>query len=340
MLDPLPENSTTRFGQALVTLGDINGDGVPDLAVAAPFQDGDFVSTQTSYGKPQNVGKIFLLDGSNLSILNELNDPEFEQIQLQHFGGQLGTSMASVADLNGDGIADLIAGVPHHIADPKSDEQIINAGEAFVFSGNDGVLLFTLTDPTVEENGKMGAAVAGLGDVDADGTPDVAVGAPGKDIGGEDGIANVGLVYSSAERPATHSDPEPSLTRAVQKPAPPLAQPSPMRAMWTATRCSDILAGAPGEGHVFVFSGRTGNLIFDIASPLTEDLHSFGAAVAGGKDFNRDRKPDLVVGAPNYGTDCAARPTFSTAATAACSALCCRKRQPFAKFGASLCVSE
>src|SRR4249919_3926777 len=81
MLDPLPENSTTRFGQALVTLGDINGDGVPDLAVAAPFQDGDFVSTQTSYGKPQNVGKIFFLDGANLSILNELNDPEFELIQ-------------------------------------------------------------------------------------------------------------------------------------------------------------------------------------------------------------------------------------------------------------------
>ena len=58
LLDPLPENSTTRFGQALVTLGDVNGDGVPDLAVAAPFQDGDFVSTQSSYGKPQNVGKI------------------------------------------------------------------------------------------------------------------------------------------------------------------------------------------------------------------------------------------------------------------------------------------
>ncbi|MBA3651694.1 MAG: FG-GAP repeat protein [Chthoniobacterales bacterium] len=75
-LDPLPENSTTRFGQALVALGDINGDRVPDLAVAAPFHYGDFVSTERSYGKPQNVGKIFILDGSN-TLLNILTDPEF-----------------------------------------------------------------------------------------------------------------------------------------------------------------------------------------------------------------------------------------------------------------------
>ena len=70
LLDPLPEPSTTRFGQTIVTMGDLNGDGVPDLAVAASFQDGDFDSTDSSYGKPQNVGKIFLLDGVNLSILS------------------------------------------------------------------------------------------------------------------------------------------------------------------------------------------------------------------------------------------------------------------------------
>src|SRR5437867_1136189 len=115
LLDPDPEPSTTRFGQTVVTMGDLNGDGVPDLAVAAPFQDGDFDSVQRGYGKPQNVGKIYLIDGANLSVLNELNDPEFQQVQLRHFGGQIGASMAAVADLNGDGITDVIAGVPHHI---------------------------------------------------------------------------------------------------------------------------------------------------------------------------------------------------------------------------------
>ena len=163
--------------------------------MAAPFQDGDFVSTQSSYGKPQNVGKIFILDGSTLSVLNELNDPEFELVQPQHFGGQLGSCLATMADLNGDGVADLLAGVPHHIAEPNTDAAIVNAGEAFVFSGKDGGVLFTLTDPTAEEDGKMGVAVAGLGDVDADGVPDLLVGVPGKDIGGEDGLSDVRLAY-------------------------------------------------------------------------------------------------------------------------------------------------
>ncbi len=155
LLDPLPEPSTTRFGLTIVTMGDLNGDGVPDLAVAAPFQDGDFDSFQRGFGKPQNVGKIFLIDGANLTILNKLNDPEFQQVQQRHFGGQLGASMAAVADLNGDGITDLIAGVPHHIAGTDVGEAEINAGEAFVFSGKDGSVLFTLSDPTSEEDGKM-----------------------------------------------------------------------------------------------------------------------------------------------------------------------------------------
>ena len=65
MVDPAPEASTTQFGHTVVAVGDINGDGVPDLAVGAPFQDGDFVSTAAGFGKPQNVGKVYLVDGAS-----------------------------------------------------------------------------------------------------------------------------------------------------------------------------------------------------------------------------------------------------------------------------------
>src|SRR5216117_424490 len=61
LVDPIPEPSTTRFGATIVTMGDLNGDGVPDFAVAAPFQDGDFESIQRGFGEPQNVGEIFLI---------------------------------------------------------------------------------------------------------------------------------------------------------------------------------------------------------------------------------------------------------------------------------------
>lgn len=339
LLDPSPEPSTTRFGLTIVSMGDLNGDGVPDLAVAAPFQDGDFDSIQVGFGKPQNVGKVFLIDGANLSILNELNDPEFQQVQILHFGGQIGASMAAIADVNGDGITDLIAGVPHHVDRTDMEEEKIKAGEAFVFSGKDGSVLLTLSDPTSEENGKMGAAVAGLADVDGDGVPDVAVGVPGKDIGGEDGVRNVGLVYlfsgktGAVIRTLNHPDQGGDEAGAAFGSA--LANTSDVDGDGT----SDVLIGAPGEGHVFVFSGKTGKLLFDIRSPITENLHSFGAAVAGGKDFNGDGKPDFVVGSPYSEGFRGAAYIFNGSDGSLQRSLLPEHRQYFAKFGSSLCVS-
>lgn len=340
VLDPLPENSTTRFGQALVTLGDVNGDGVPDLAVAAPFQDGDFVSTERGYGKPQNVGKIFIVDGSTLSVLNILNDPEFEQVQDLHFGGQLGTSLSPVADLNGDGIPDLLAGVPHHVADPDSDEAKINAGEAFVFSGKDGSVLFTLTDPTAAEDDKMGTAVAALGDVDADGIADLLVGVPGKDIGGEDGLSNVGLAYIFSGKTGqvilTLNHPDEGGAEAGAAFGTAVANAGDI----DGDGVTDVLIGAPGEGQAFVFNGKTGSLVFTLVSPFTETLHSFGAAVAGGKDFNHDRKLDLVIGSPARESFQGAAYIFNGSDGSLQRTLLPATRQPFAQFGASLFVSD
>ena len=340
LLDPIPEPSTTRFGLTIVNMGDLNGDRVPDLAVAAPFQDGDFDSIQEGFGKPQNVGEIFLIDGANLSTLNELNDPEFQQVQPLHFGGQLGSSMSVVADLNGDRVTDLIAGVPHHLEDTDEGEEKINAGEAFIFSGKDGSVLFTLSDPTSEEDGKMGAAVAGLGDVNDDGVSDVAVGVPGKDIGGEDGIPNVGLVYLFSGQTGalirTLNHPDQGGAEAGAGLGSALANAGDV----DGDGASDVLVGAPGEGHVFIFSGRTGNLLFDIASPVAENLHSFGTVVAGGKDFNRDGKADFVVGSPNLDGFRGTAYIFNGSDGSLQRTLLPQTRQPFAKFGSSVCVSD
>ena len=337
LLDPLPEASTTRFGQTIVAMGDLNGDGVPDLAVAAPFQDGDFNSTDTSYGKPQNVGKIFLLDGVNLSILNELTDPQFEQIQPNHFGGQMGASMASVADLNGDGVGDLLVGVPRHEVNLGGKRDFVNAGEAFVFSGKDGALIFTLTDPTTEEGGKLGAAVAGLGDVDADGVPDLLVGVPGKDLEGDESLVEVGLAYVFSGKSG-------QIIRTLNHPVPAVGARfgSAVANAGDIDKdgVSDILIGAPGEGHAYVFSGKTGGLLFNIVGPFVEFLHSFGAAVAGGMDFNRDRIPDLVIGAPLQEEVRGAAYIFNGSDGSLQRTLLPRPRQQFAQFGAALCVAN
>ncbi|HEY1583403.1 MAG TPA: hypothetical protein VGF73_09935 [Chthoniobacterales bacterium] len=340
LLDPLVEPSTTQFGYVVASMGDVSGDGVPDFAVGAPFQDGDFVSTDMGFGLPANVGKVFVIDGSTHAVLAEMNDPDFELIQPQHFGGQLGASIAVSADINGDGVPDIIAGVPQHIANPSNKDTIANlAGKALVFSGKDGALLFTLNDPTAEEDGRCGTAVAALGDMNADGTADFAVGVPGKDIGGEDGIANVGLVYvfsgKNGQLIRTLNDPPRGGAEAGAAFGSAIANAGDVN----SDGVNDVLVGAPGEGRAYVFSGKTGILLYSILSPVNEPVPSFGYAVAGGQDFSQDRKPDLLIGAPLQGNFSGAAYVFNGVDGTLIRKLKSPAPQTFARFGASVYAS-
>jgi len=336
VLDPDPEPSTTLFGYAVASLGDVNGDSVPDYAVGAPYQDGDFVSTATGFGLPQNVGKVFVIDGATSATLSEMTDPEFDLIQDQHFGGQLGWSLSVSGDINGDGIADVIAGVPHHISHPNTLGAEINAGKALVFSGKDGSLLFALSDPEEQEDGLFGTAVAALGDVDSDGVADFAVGVPGHDVGGEEGIANVGTVYIYSGKTGgvirTLDDPPRGGEEAGAAFGSALANAGDVN----SDGVSDIVVGAPGEGRVHVFNGKTGALLYTIVGPETELLTSFGAAVASGQDFNKDRKPDIVVGAPLQSGSRGSVYIYNGTDGTLIRRLKSPASQPFAQFGASV----
>src|SRR5262245_56208079 len=109
---PLPENSSTLFGLAVRAVGDVNGDGVSDLAVGEPFADGEFDGA-TGFGPPQNVGRAFIISGADQTVIRELEDPDYQMPTTDKFAGQLGTSVAAAGDLNGDGVPDVLVGVPH-----------------------------------------------------------------------------------------------------------------------------------------------------------------------------------------------------------------------------------
>jgi len=338
--DPDPEVSSTEFGHAIVVIGDVTGDGIPDLAVAAPFQDGDFTSTAMGYGDPQNVGKIYLVDGATFNVFNQLTDPEFDLIQPQHFGGQLGGSLAVIADINGDGIKDIIGGVPHHIGDPNTMEALILGGKVLVFSGKTGALLFDLQDPTETEGGRFGYAVAGLGDINGDGFADMLVGAPGRDIPDEDGVRHVGLCYIFSGKTG-------QAIRTVNHPDFGGAEAGALFGSSVANAgdvdgdgVTDMIIGAPGEGHVFVFSGASGTQIYDMISPVADPIPSFGFAVDGGKDFDGDGKPDFVIGAPLSKNMRGAAYTFNGNTGQLLRTLKPSVVQNFARFGASVFASD
>ena len=111
----------------------------------------------------------------SLSYLNSTTQFFQQPLDFPKFGGFFGFSVAAVGDINHDGVPDVLVGVPHH-SNFAADH--INAGEAFVFSGANGSILFTLNDPDEDEGNRFGYAVAGLGDVNGDGVPDMLIGVP------------------------------------------------------------------------------------------------------------------------------------------------------------------
>jgi hypothetical protein len=100
-------------------------------------------------------------DRSVLSTLNGLNSAD-----------NFGAAIANIGDIDGDGRADLAIGITQ--VSPASTGQV----EIHLAAG--GPFLFRLFGIGIGD--RFGAAVSAAGDVNADGVPDFAIGAPGRDL--------------------------------------------------------------------------------------------------------------------------------------------------------------
>jgi len=151
-----------RFGCSVSgLLGDVNSDSIPDVIIGA-------------YGEgPVGWGKAYILSGQNGSAIHTLNGP------VANFS-QFGISVSGVfGDVNSDSIVDVIVGAPM-----TSVGGAPFAGKAYIFSGNNGALLQTLTSPNSVSNSQFGWSVSGLADdVNGNGAFDVIIGASGEMVG-------------------------------------------------------------------------------------------------------------------------------------------------------------
>lgn len=154
----------THFGRVIASVPDADGDGGSDIVVG--------VYSEPTAPPQSGFGRAYLFSGASGALRHRLDSPLPEPLQ---FGSPVG----SVGDLDGDGRGDVLisAWEDQHPGLPE------RSGVAYAYSGATGALLHTLTSPIAEFGGRFGTGIIGIPDVDADGRPDIVVGARAEDPG-------------------------------------------------------------------------------------------------------------------------------------------------------------
>jgi hypothetical protein len=167
------------LGDAVAGVGDVDGDGLDDLLLGASGADGNGTDAGVAwlvYG-PVADGDHGAADADTLFIGAAA-------------GSFTGGAVAGPGDLDGDGHADLA------IAADGTD-----GGAVYVVLGpvpaSAAPLAETLPRLVGDDDELVGWSVAGVGDVDGDGHPDLAIGAPGSDVGAPDG-GGIHIVFDAA----------------------------------------------------------------------------------------------------------------------------------------------
>ncbi|MEH1940860.1 MAG: hypothetical protein V7L01_11665 [Nostoc sp.] len=171
-------NEYDSLGISVSSAGDINGDGVDDLIIGAPFSSPNGTSSGQSYvvfgSKTPFAAQLNLstLNGTSGFAINGINPDDHS-----------GNSVSSAGDINGDGVDDLIIGAPN--ASPNG----ISSGQSYVVFGSkksfaaqlnlstlNGTSGFTING--INPDDRSGNSVSSAGDINGDGVDDLIIAAP------------------------------------------------------------------------------------------------------------------------------------------------------------------
>ncbi|MBN2492239.1 MAG: FG-GAP repeat protein [Planctomycetes bacterium] len=260
------------FGFSVASAGDVNKDGFPDLIIGA---------YQADPGGLSSAGQATVFSGKDGTILHTFNG--------RTAGENFGLPVAAAGDVNNDGYPDLLVGA--HKAAPGA---VTNAGQATVFSGKDGSVLYTFNG--VAANDFFGRNLAGAGDLNKDGHADLAIGAFRADPGGRTDAGQV-LVFSGKDGSVLYTFN--GLVAGDQ-----FGCGTGRAGDVNKDGYPDLIVGAPhadpggrtSAGQVRVLSGKDGSTLYTLDGLAASDYFGYNAVAEAG-DVNRDGFSDVIVGA-------------------------------------------
>jgi hypothetical protein len=162
----LGESDSDRAGYTVHGAGDVNNDGTDDILIGAPYYD----------GSATDVGAVYIVSGTATGVVDlGISADVLGKITGVNASDQVGRSVGTAGDLDGDGNFDILVGAK------RADENGSNSGAVYVFKGSftgtstvasaDSILAGSAADEEV------GTSAVTIGDVDSNGTADFLIGA-------------------------------------------------------------------------------------------------------------------------------------------------------------------
>lgn len=281
-----PNGTGNLFGSTVANAGDVNGDGVDDIAVGAPGPVPGPLPLPCALPPcpPPDpaLGRAFIFSGSNGALIHTL-------IPSDEFAG-FGVSVASLGDVNGDGVPDVAVGMV-----PTGSPSSI--GRVYAFSASNGAVLWEVDEPGGKQFPSFGGRLASIGDLNGDGRRDLLVSAPFHDVNPDPNVfVLAGRVYlvsgATGAILRTHADPTPADQDLFGSGIAAVGDQN-------GDGFEDYAIGEAGKGIVHLINGKTGASAGTISAPA--GVASFGFTIADVGDQNGDGHADFWVGAPDSG---------------------------------------